>query len=552
MEKLVDGIHQFQQTIFGSQKRLFQRLVDGQHPLALFITCSDSRIDPNLLTQTDPGELFIMRNAGNIVPAYGAAGRRGGHDRVCRGRAEGQRHHRLRPFALRRHEQPVASRHGRRACRPYRIGCEHAEATARIIKENYAHLTDHKQRLTATVEENVLVQLENLRTHPGRGRGVGRGDLKLHGWVYKFETGEVFAYDPQRGQFAPIEQVDRQPGASQPVATFDVTRPATRHPSAQPRSVHTMSITIAFSHHRAAPARGRPRSRSRIGFDRRVSRGVAALDGDRDRLRYACGRWINHSHRRRHGRRRLAGCPLQVSGPAAGLTVIVFEIVQKIRTGNARPVGTDRRAGLQLPPGLMRLGQWFRAVSPAVIKGMLAGIGVLILASQFHVMVDDNPRVTACDNLSAIPAPSPRASRYRTCNSREVREAHSNARSGTNRRTAPATADPASANCVAEAHRTGEAEDKPTRRENRTLEQILAAQQRQLTSELASNRDRLNEFEGRSARMKVRGEFSAANDRRWSGTAGSAVEMIGGRRTQQARPSTAEPGDRIGANCCGV
>jgi carbonic anhydrase len=71
MQKLVDGIHQFQQNIFSTRQSLFQRLADGQQPLALFITCSDSRIDPGLLMQTDPGELFIMRNAGNIVPAYG-------------------------------------------------------------------------------------------------------------------------------------------------------------------------------------------------------------------------------------------------------------------------------------------------------------------------------------------------------------------------------------------------------------------------------------------------------------------------------------------------
>ena len=68
MQKLIDGLHQFQSTIFSTQRELFERLAGGQSPDALFITCSDSRINPHLITQTEPGDLFILRNAGNIIP----------------------------------------------------------------------------------------------------------------------------------------------------------------------------------------------------------------------------------------------------------------------------------------------------------------------------------------------------------------------------------------------------------------------------------------------------------------------------------------------------
>lgn len=99
----------------------------------------------------------------------------------------------------------------------------------------------------------------------------------------------------------------------------------------------------------------------------------------------------------------LGGAPLQVSGPAAGLTVIVFEIVQRFGFEMLGVVVII--AGLvQLGAGMFRCGQWFRAVSPAVVKGMLAGIGILIVASQFHVMVDDKPSGSGIDNLLAIPA----------------------------------------------------------------------------------------------------------------------------------------------------
>jgi len=98
----------------------------------------------------------------------------------------------------------------------------------------------------------------------------------------------------------------------------------------------------------------------------------------------------------------IAGAPLQVSGPAAGLTVIIFDLVQKHGLevlGIAVLVG----GALQLLAGLLRYGRWFRAVSPAVIHGMLAGIGVLILSSQFHVMVDDAPKGSGIQNLVSIP-----------------------------------------------------------------------------------------------------------------------------------------------------
>jgi MFS superfamily sulfate permease-like transporter len=98
----------------------------------------------------------------------------------------------------------------------------------------------------------------------------------------------------------------------------------------------------------------------------------------------------------------LAGAPLQVSGPAAGLTVLVFEIVRDYGIAALGPAVF--LAGLvQFIAGRLKFGGWFRAISPAVIFGMLAGIGVLIFASQFHVMLDDKPKGTGIENLLSIP-----------------------------------------------------------------------------------------------------------------------------------------------------
>lgn len=98
-----------------------------------------------------------------------------------------------------------------------------------------------------------------------------------------------------------------------------------------------------------------------------------------------------------------SGCPLQVSGPAAGLVAIVFEIIQE--HGLEKLGAIILAAGMmQIAAGVLGLGPWFRAVSPSVIHGMLAGIGILIFSSQFHVMVDDLPKSTAVLNILSLPA----------------------------------------------------------------------------------------------------------------------------------------------------
>ena len=98
----------------------------------------------------------------------------------------------------------------------------------------------------------------------------------------------------------------------------------------------------------------------------------------------------------------IAGAPLQVSGPAAGLTVVVYEIVQQ---HGLAALGIVVLIGglIQAAAGLCCVGRWFRAVSPTVIHGMLTGIGILIVASQIHVMVDDKPRESGLENLLTIP-----------------------------------------------------------------------------------------------------------------------------------------------------
>lgn len=98
----------------------------------------------------------------------------------------------------------------------------------------------------------------------------------------------------------------------------------------------------------------------------------------------------------------LGGSPLQVSGPTAGLAVVVFEIVREHGIEALGPILVLAGA-LQMAAGLLGLGGWFKAISPAVVHGMLAGIGVLIVVVQLHVLIDGAPLPNALESLLAIP-----------------------------------------------------------------------------------------------------------------------------------------------------
>ena len=214
MQKLIEGIHQFRAETFENEREHFERLAAGQSPETLFITCSDSRINPNLLTRTKPGDLFILRNAGNIIPAYSgtatgecatieyAVKALGVKDIIVCGHSHcGAMAGLLSPEKLT--EVPNVA-----------AWLKNADATRNIIEENYKHL-DTDNRLKVTIQENVLVQIENLRTHPAVAAKLARGSLRLHAWVYKFETGEVFSYDPRAGQYELVEQTRGEPVTSE-------------------------------------------------------------------------------------------------------------------------------------------------------------------------------------------------------------------------------------------------------------------------------------------------------------------------------------------------
>ena len=204
MEKVISGLVQFKSSSFEDRKELFAELANGQSPEVLFITCADSRIDPNLVTQTEPGELFIIRNAGNIVPPHTRVS--GGvtasieyavavlgikHIVVCGHSDCGAMKGALNIAAL--------------ADLPHvQDWLDHSRAAVEIVKAEHGQAS--ASELDAVTKQNVLLQLDHLRTHPAVAAKLGTGEIDMHGWVYDIEHGNVAAYDDTQREFVSIEE----------------------------------------------------------------------------------------------------------------------------------------------------------------------------------------------------------------------------------------------------------------------------------------------------------------------------------------------------------
>lgn len=208
MEKLITGIHRFRTRFWGENKELFQRLAEhGQSPEALLITCCDSRVVPTLITHSQAGDLFIYRNVGNFVPPF-SENPLGGMG-VAAAVEYAVLHLHVRDIIVCGHSDCGAMKalyEDRRhfAETPHLTEwLRNGERTLEVVSANYPGLSGER-KIAVTAEENVLIQMENLRTYPVVRRAAREGRLFVHAWFFEIGTGEVFRYSPDKGQYEPI------------------------------------------------------------------------------------------------------------------------------------------------------------------------------------------------------------------------------------------------------------------------------------------------------------------------------------------------------------
>ena len=184
LKRIVDGFQHFRREVFPEQQALFKKLANSQRPRAMFITCADSRIVPELITQSSPGDLFVTRNVGNVVPPYGQMN--GGVSTAIE----------YAVLALGVHHIIVC---GHSDCGAMRAVLD-PQTLERMPTVKASHDT-----LGVLTEENVVAQLDHLRTHPSVASRLASGQLFIHGWVYDIESAQIRAYDAKQGRFLPLD-----------------------------------------------------------------------------------------------------------------------------------------------------------------------------------------------------------------------------------------------------------------------------------------------------------------------------------------------------------
>jgi carbonic anhydrase len=199
--RIIHGVAKFQADVYPAQREMFERLRHKQEPLALFVTCADARVVPNLFTQTDPGEIFIERNPGNMVPPYVdfVGGVTAGVE-----------------YAMLALKVPLVVVCGHTDCGVMKALLDPAKAEDmpgvqkwmshgfpardRALRElPYAR---HEEQLRRVTEDNVLEQIENLKTHPSVRKRLRYGEVEVRGWVYDIGDGSIREANLETGEFA--------------------------------------------------------------------------------------------------------------------------------------------------------------------------------------------------------------------------------------------------------------------------------------------------------------------------------------------------------------
>ena len=205
LEGLKAGIRRFRTEIYPARAEAYIKAAsEPQRPSALIVACADSRIDVEQITQSAPGELFVTRNIGNMVPAYGEM--MGGVSAVVEFAVMELK---VKHIAICGHSECGAMKEllGQKsvaelpAVANWLKNAHTALSVTRALAEEGEDINVFKRRLT---EQNVLLQMQHLRTHPSVAGAMAKEELTISGWVYDIGSGEVRICEEGGKVFEPV------------------------------------------------------------------------------------------------------------------------------------------------------------------------------------------------------------------------------------------------------------------------------------------------------------------------------------------------------------
>lgn len=208
LELLIEGFRRFRQRYFVEQPGVYRQLVKhGQSPKALVIACSDSRVDPALITDANPGDMFVVRNVANVVPPFVDDGKTHGTSAAIE-------------FSVKHLRVPHVVIMGHSQCGGIRalMEGEHSNATHGFIDPWMNVMAPARDSITANhgdadldeqcrlcEREAVGLSLDNLMSFPFVKQAIEAGELKLNGWYFDFEQGELFERQAD-GSYEPLSK----------------------------------------------------------------------------------------------------------------------------------------------------------------------------------------------------------------------------------------------------------------------------------------------------------------------------------------------------------
>jgi len=207
LEQLKNGVRRFRAEVYPGQAQLHARAaIETQRPHTLFIACADSRVDPIEITQSGMGEVFVTRNIGNLVPAYGemlggvsaviefaVKSLRVQHIVVCGHTDCGAMKALLQPDSTK--DMPTVT-----------SWLTNARAALSVAETLHTKSEWRRELLSVLTEENVLLQLQHLKTHPSVAGAMAMGELTVSGWLYDIGKGQVSIAEDGQRKFTLVEK----------------------------------------------------------------------------------------------------------------------------------------------------------------------------------------------------------------------------------------------------------------------------------------------------------------------------------------------------------